>query len=185
MCYHFDMVERYPPLSEKQQIEAATAEGFLHLYNSQAGTTFRVVQLGDSPDVVCEDAAGRRLNLEITLTDDRPRDIQAALGRSDHRSFEALRQHLQDVRQGKANPLDRTSALSGNVAASVISRLQAKLNNRYGPDTALVIRDSSGVDWDWDLEVPRIRAAVASQPNPFSEGVWILNRPKDRLFRVL
>jgi hypothetical protein len=171
-------------VNEKQAIEAGTADGFLHLYNSMKGTSFRIVRYGDSPDVECADRDGRRLNLEITLTEDRPRDIQALLGRSEHRSLDDLRKHLEDVRAGMADPLERVSSLNGNVACSLAVRLRSKFKMRYGPHTALVIRDSSGVDWDWDLEIPEIRRQLASEANPFDEGVWILNRTKDRLFQL-
>ncbi len=70
-------------VNEKRMIEADTAEGFLRLYNLEKGSAFRVVRYGDSPDVECADSGGRKLNLEITLTEDRPRDIQALLGRSE------------------------------------------------------------------------------------------------------
>lgn len=172
-------------MNEKQTIEAGTAESFLHLYNAVNGTSFRIVRYGDAPDIECEDCNGRKLNLEITLTEDSPRDIQASLGRSDHRSIESLRTHNGEVRAGRAEPLDRASSLDGNVACSLILRLRSKLKKRYGSHTALVIRDSSGVDWDWDLELHHLRAKFASEKNPFDEGVWIVNCTKDRLFRLL
>lgn len=173
------------PMDEKAAIERATAEGFLRLYNKETGNTFVVTGVGDAPDIKCQDNQGKTLNLEITLTEDRPRDIQAALGRSEHRSPQALQEHLQRVREGKANPLERTSSLGGNVSSAIVSRILSKLEKRYGSHTALVIRDTSGVDWDWDFEIPDIRDKLADISNPFDEGVWILNRSKDRLFRVL
>jgi hypothetical protein len=170
------------PLSEKKGIEVGTAEGFLHLYNAERGTSFRVVRHADSPDIECEDRDGRRLNLEITLTEDRPRDIQALFGRSAGRSVEALRAHVEDARASEAHPLDYVSSLTGNVAAALTVRLRSKFRKRYGAHTALVVRDCSGVDWDWEL--PDIRVELASEINPFDEGVWIVNRTKDRLFRL-
>ncbi len=172
-------------MEEKVSIEQATAEGFLRIYNKETGGTFTIVRVADSPDVECRDEQGNLLNLEITLTEDRPGDIAAALGRSDQRSPEALREHLQLVREGKAHPLDRTSTLSGNVAAAMEARIRAKLQKRYGANTALVIRDTTGVDWDWDFEIPDIQKNLADIKNPFDKGVWILNRSKDRLFQVL
>lgn len=171
-------------MNEKRAIETGTAEGFLRLYNSAKGTSFRIVRCGDSPDVECADSDGRKLNLEITLTEDRPRDIQALLGRSDDRGLDALRKHVNDVRVGRADARERASSLSGNVACSLAVRLRSKFKMRYGPHTALVIRDSSGVNWDWDLEIPDIRQELGSVPNPFEKGVWILNRTTDRLFQL-
>ena len=78
------------PMDEKAAIERATAEGFLRLYNKETGNTFVVTGVGDAPDIKCQDNQGKTLNLEISLTEDRPRDIQAALGRSEHRSPHAI-----------------------------------------------------------------------------------------------
>lgn len=172
-------------MDEKVAVEKATAEGFLRLYNKETGNTFVVKSLGDAPDVKCEDDKGRTLNLEITLTEDRPGDIPAALGRSQQRSPEALRKHLQRVREGKASPLERTSSLGENVSAAIESRIRSKLEKRYGSHTALVIRDISGVDWDWGFEIPDLQRKLEGISNPFDKGVWILNCGKDRLFRVL
>ena len=133
---------------EKVAIERATAEAFLGLYNAQARGSFVVKECSDAPDIRCVDADGNSLNLEITLTEDRFGDIQARLGRSEAWSLESLKRHLADVRAGIANPMQRVSCLSGNVAAMAANRIQAKLAKDYGPNTALVVRDTSGVDWN-------------------------------------
>lgn len=172
-------------MEEKVAIERTTAEDFLCLYNKEKGSTFKIIRMADAPDVICQDDQGKTLNIEITLTEDRPGDIQASLGRSEQRSPQALRDHLRQVREGKANPLERTSSLSGNVSTSIMSRILSKLQKRYGANTALVIRDASGVDWDWDFEIPDLRKKLTKVSNPFDEGVWLLNRSKDRLFRLL
>ena len=100
-------------MNEKEAIEKATADAFIKLYNSEMGTSFSIVEYSDAPDICCQDLKGNRFNFEITLTEDRPKDIQALLGRSNHRSLEALKKHLADIKSGKANPLDRTSCLQG------------------------------------------------------------------------
>lgn len=91
-------------MDEKKAIEKATAEGFLKLFNGHFRTDFAIVELGDAPDVRCRDSRSNELNLEITLTEDRARDIQAALGRSNHKSIEALMLHNEknSSREGKA-----------------------------------------------------------------------------------
>lgn len=172
-------------MEEKVSIEEGTADGFLRIYNKENRRTFKIVRLADSPDVECKDDEGKTLNIEITLTEDRPGDIPSALGRSQQRSPEALREHLQRVRDGKAKTLERTSSLGGNVSDAIISRIRPKLLKRYGAHTALVIRDTSGVDWDWDWEIPELQNKLAGISNPFDEGIWILNRSKDRLFRIV
>jgi hypothetical protein len=170
-------------MNEKEAIEHATAEAFLLHYNEMHVTSYRITKHGDGPDITARDNRNDRLQIEITMTEDLVGDIKAALGRSEVRSIDSLRRHVQLVRQGKAEP--RASNLAGNVTESLKQRLQAKMKKRYGPNTALVIRDTSGVDWDWDLMLTDIKTAFADQPNPFDRGIWILNRSKNRLFQLL
>jgi hypothetical protein len=103
-------------MKEKEEIERAIAGPFISLYNTEMNTAFEIVEHSDAPDVRCRDSRGDTLNIEITLTEDQPRDVQALLGRSNHRSLEALEKHLSDVSGGKANPLDGVSCLQGNVS---------------------------------------------------------------------
>lgn len=169
-------------MSEKRAIEKATAEGFLALYNQLFATDFKVVAMADIPDARCADSRGNTLHLEITTTEDRPGDITAAVGRSDSRSLEALRAHNERVARGEEPPL--FNCLSDEVSNHLVERLQGKMKNDYGPNTALVVRDSSGGDWDWDLVLPAIRSRLNLANNPFSRGIWLLSRVKDRLFQI-
>ncbi len=169
-------------MSEKTAIERATAEGFIVLYNRAMGTDYRLIEMSDSPDARCANSSDESLNLEITLTEDEPGDIQAALGRSEKRSVEALREHLQRVAAGSEAP--KIYSLTENVSDIAVKRIRSKIRKRYGPNTALVVRDSSGVDWDWDLSAEKIRADIESEANPFDRGIWILSRSKDRMFRI-
>ena len=172
-------------MNEIEAIEKATADAFLGLYNHEMGTSFSIVEYSDAPDIRCKDTKGNTFNFEVTLTEDRPKDIQAALGRSKHRSIEALRQHLDEVRAGKANPLERASYLQGKVTDMIISRILPKLQKDYGSNVALVIRDSSPVCWDWDLVVDQIRNMLNLSRNPFDRGIWIISFRKDRIFRLV
>ena len=133
-------------MNEKEAIERATAEAFIEQYNHTHLTSFRVTEHGDAPDIIARDEHGNRLQLEIVMTEDRGGDIKAISGRSDLRSIESLRRHLELVRQGKTEPLNYASSLDGNVTESLKIRIRAKMTKRYGPNTALVIRDTSGVD---------------------------------------
>lgn len=170
-------------MNEKQRIEQTTAEGFLLLLNRHLGTDYRIVELGDAPDVRCQSSKGEALNLEITLTEDRPRDIQAALGRSNHKSVQALAEHNKRVAEGKEKP--QFNALPGNVLAQIAARIKAKLEKSYGPNTALLIRDTSGVDWDWDFVIEELKEGIKSERNPFDKGIWILSLAKTKLYQVL
>lgn len=169
-------------MNEKQKIELGTANGFLRLYNQQFGASFRVSEQSDAPDIRCLDDSGRKLNLEITATEDAPGDIKALLGRSNHRSIEALVEHNERVAKGLESP--QFSSLEG-VAETLSQRIAAKLNNTYGKNTALVVRDTSGCDWEWDEVVPQIASQLDLSRNPFDEGIWLLTRVKDKLFEIV
>ena len=169
-------------MNEKEQIEQATAEGFLSLFNSQQGTDYQVFKLSDAPDVICKDSQGNQLNLELTMTEDKAGDIKAALGRSNANDLDALKEHLERVKSGQEDV--QYSSLSGDVSAALVKCIMKKLAKRYGPNTALVVRDISSVDWDWDLEIDAIKERIASMPNHFDKGIWILNRGKTRLHRI-
>lgn len=172
-------------MNEKAAIEKSTADAFVGLYNGEMGTSFSIIEYSDAPDIRCKDPKGNKFNFEITLTEDRPKDIQASLGRSSHRSLEATRQHLADVRAGKANPLERLSCLQGNVTEMIVERIRPKLQKDYGSNVALVIRDSSPVCWDWDLVADEIKSMLDLNRNPFAKGIWIISFRKDKIFRVV
>jgi len=162
-------------MNEKEAIEKATADAFIELYNREMGTSFSIVEYSDAPDIRCRDLDGNILSFEITLTEDQPKDIQAALGRSNHRNIEALREHMANVKAGKANPLERVSCLQGNVSEMIVKKILPKLKKDYGSNVALVIRDSSPVCWDWDLVVHPIKLMLNLQRNPFHNGIWIIS----------
>lgn len=152
------------------------------LFNQHFGTDYQIVKLGDASDVCCQDSKGKKLNLEITLTEDRPRDIQASLGRSRHRSAEALAEHNKRVSEGKEKP--QSSCLSGNVLTQIADRINKKLVNSYGQNTALVVRDTSGVDWNWDIVIEELKEMTKSERGHFDKGIWILNYTKTKLYQI-
>ena len=170
---------------EKEKIEEATANVFIEHFNNIKGSNYRVVEWSDAPDVRCEDDNGNKLNLEITLTEDRPFEIPAILGRSNHKSVSALRNHLDQVKIGKANPLDRVSVLSDNVSVTLMQSIMKKCKKDYGANVALVIRDSSPVGWDWELVVHKIRKQLKDTPLRFQHGIWIVTYSKDRIIQIV
>lgn len=172
-------------MKEKEAIEKETADAFIKLYNSKTGSSFSIIEYSDAPDIRCKDSDGNELNFEITLTENRPKDIQAVLGRSDHKNLVSLKKHLEEVKAGKANALERSSGLDGNVTVMIVSRIQPKLNKDYGPNTALVIRDASRLDWEWDEVRDQIEAMLSLKRNPFDKGIWLISNSKDRLFKLL
>lgn len=172
-------------MNEKEAIEKMTADAFVGLYNCEMGTSFSIVEYSDAPDIRCKDTKGKIFNFEITLTEDRPKDIQAALGRSNHRNIEALKQHLAEVSLGKANPLERVSCLQGNVTYMIVDRILPKLLKDYGTNVALVVQDSSPVFWDWDSVMDQIKGMLRLQRNPFDKGIWIISFCRDKIFRIV
>jgi len=168
--------------NEKQKIELGTADGFLRLYNKHFGTSFRVLEQSDAPDIRCVDDAGRELNLEITATEDSDRDIQALLGRSRHKSIDALAEQNDRVASG----LTSTQFVAfEDVKTTLTARITSKFDKDYGSNVALVVRDTSGCDWEWDEVAEEIASALDLTRNPFDQGVWLLTRVKDKLFRIV
>jgi hypothetical protein len=161
-------------MSETRRIERATAEAFLRLFNQQFGAKCEIVELGGTPpDVKCQDLDGRALNLEITQTEDRSCDIQAATGRSEHRNVEHF---------GPSSP---GISLRGNVLEQAAERISKKLLMRYGASTALVVRDTSGVEWDWSLVADELKTRLGLAQNPYDKGIWVLNRAKTKLYQII
>ncbi|MCW5625396.1 MAG: hypothetical protein KIT73_11825 [Burkholderiales bacterium] len=168
--------------TEKEQIERAAVTAFLELYNREFGRDFSVTKYSDSPDCLCEDSAGEQMSIEVTTTEDQPGDTMATLGRSQHRSLDALREHLADIRAGRALP--RINSL--NLAAGTLAnRIEQKWLKRYGKNTLLLVQDTSGVDWNWELAISDLQKLFAPKLTPFDLGVWLLPRARQRLFRVL
>jgi hypothetical protein len=56
---------------------------------------------------------------------------------------------------------------------------------RYGASTALVVRDTSGVEWNWGLVVNELKMKLDLAQNPFDKGIWILNRSKTKLYQIV
>ena len=169
--------------SETQQIELATAQAFFALYNAQHATFYvvnRVAGPNEVPDIFASDSNGCKFNLEITLTEDRPGNIAALLGRSNSLSIEKLKQENEAVRAGKAQA--RINSLQGNALPVLLDRIGKKLNKTYGINTALVVRDTSF--WDWELIVPLIQAHLNSKVVAFDLGIWLLNGEKTAIFQL-
>jgi len=172
-------------MNETHAIEKATADAFISLYNAEMGTTYAIIEYSDAPDVRCKDSQGNALNLEITLTEDRPRDIQAALGRSDHKSHEAFVRYMALLRAGKASPFEWGSSLNEDVLPIMVDRIKRKLNMDYGPSVALVVRDASPLDWTWSRVAGEIKDRLAEERNPFDAGIWVISYSGDKITRLV
>lgn len=164
-------------MTEKEQIEKFTAEKFIEAYNMRFNTTFVIREHSDMPDFIFQDENGNKLNLEITLTENRDNDIKALLGRSEHKNLEYVRKH----------GMGPASALSGNVMEHAYKRISEKMSKNYGKNVALVLRDASPLEWNWDICLQELKKKLENKSNPFDRGVWILaiSQNQNKIFQVL
>jgi hypothetical protein len=162
-------------LNEKQSIEYETAKAFLKSYNCKFGTSYRIVECSDAPDVLCKDESGRELKLEITLTEDREGDVPAILGRSNSRDINVM------IEKG----LEHSVLQKRDVIPILTQRIQSKLNKDYGENVALVVRDTSGVPWDWTSDADDLKESLDLSKNNYDRGIWIITREKKRIFRIV
>ena len=147
-------------MTEKEKIEKVTAEKFLKLYNNKFNTMYIIKEISDHPDVLCEDLSGNKLSLEITLTEDCGNDIKALLGRSEHKDLAYVKEH------GMGTARDFV-----NVSKNALQRIREKMRKDYGANVALVVRDVSPLDWDWNDVLDK---KLDDIKNPFEKGIWIL-----------
>lgn len=172
-------------MNEKEAIELHTAEQFLEFYNLQEGSTYTVKQHTDAPDIHCQDSDENNLYLEITLTEDRNGDIQSLLGRSDARSPEALKKHLDEVKKGKGNIFQWSSCLQDSVSVMAMNRIQPKLSKDYGSNVALVVRDVSPLPWSWETVIDDIAACLDLSRNPFDKGIWLMSISNSKIYKIV
>jgi hypothetical protein len=171
-------------LKATQRIELYTAESFIEKYNSICQSDFRIVEVaghGESPDIMAKDSQGTRLNIEVTMTEDRHGNITAALGRSEHKLSDAVHAHLEAVDDGREKLV--INCLQGNVLQMIMHCIEKKLLKRYGTNVALVVRDTSP-HWDWDLVLPELRHYLSNKDVPFDKGIWIVSRARDRIIQI-
>lgn len=160
-------------MTEKKRVEKATAEKFIEMYNKKFSTFFVVKkQLNPpNPDIFCEDKGGSQLNLEITLTEDQDGDIKALLGRSEHKN------HIGGS----------ISSFPGNVMEHACRRIIKKMSNDYGMNVALVVRDVSPLEWDWNMHTSEFVKKLKGISSPFDKGIWILttSQNQNKIFKIL
>ncbi len=168
-------------MNEKEEIEKATADIFIKLYNTKMGSSFSIIEYSDAPDIQCTDPHKNKFNFEITLTEDKPNDIKALLGRSDHKRWEKT---ISEIKTGKTKAYEVVSCLQGNVTETIISRIKPKFKKDYGKNVALVIRDTSPLNWEWDTAIDQIKLQLNLNENPFNKGIWIITYTMDKIYRI-
>jgi hypothetical protein len=173
-------------MTEVEEIEKVGIESFLPQYNHRMGTDYRAVRFakkGEAPDAICRDSTGNHIQIEVTLTEDNPMDLPAQLGRSEHKSLDAVQRRMDRVKLG-LEPI-WFSSLEGNVLEMAVSRITSKYDKRYGPRTLLLVRDTSPLNWDWSNVIDKLRSKVDLPSNPFDLGIWILNFDKSNIFEIV
>jgi hypothetical protein len=151
-------------LSQKQQIEKGTAEVFLPIYNMRHGTNFEIVELSDTPDVICKDpGSGAVLYLEIGLIQDLEGEIADELNRGKE---SAPSEYLLPVR-----------SLYDDALPNYRKVIQKKMQSAYGKDTALVLRQVSPI-WgpnEWKiLATQHLSDLLVGSEAKFGAGVWVI-----------
>jgi len=144
-------------MAEKADIERATAEEFLRVYNAYSRTNFTIIEHSDSPDFRCRDTStGESLNLEVTNLEDLHGDIQYLVGRGS--------------RQG-------ARSFSQDTLARFRERITDKCMSDYGPSAALVLRQVVPL-WttqDWEMYRDDFQAHIpADCKATFKKGIWVL-----------
>ena len=172
-------------MDEKKAIERCTVDAFLEYYNNEFGTSYQIVEHSDNPDIRCQNCKGNKLNIEVTMTEDRAGDIPAVLGRSDARCINTIEVNQKIKRDCRKDPPVYLKYHQSNSLCMVANRIKKKMMNDYGKHTALVVRDVSGVDWDWDVFSGDLRNLLDLESNPFDSGIWVVPLGKDRIFRVV
>ncbi len=175
----------------KEAIERETAELFLSIYNANVESPFWIVSQPEppAPDVHCENTSGTSLNLEVTLLQDREADKETGrkgdaavfMGRSDERDWRKRFAELERVKRGEISVFE-TITTSGDILGNALTRIADKLTKQYsGTNIALLLRSTSGVDWDWEDYIETLRAALALfmqeqkiEQHHFDRGIWIV-----------
>lgn len=165
-------------LSEKERIEIFTAQAFIDYYNQENGTQYMVSLTGTSPDVICKDPQSPDFFLEITMTEDDRGDIPALMGRSDKRSIENLK-----AQKGKVDPYK--FCLGGQVKDILLERIQKKFNKKYGPNVALIVKDTSPIDWGWEGISGEIQAQLKKYNHPYEKGIWLVSSSGTKITQLL
>lgn len=168
-------------MNEKESLEYYSALAFLKHYNLLQGDDYKITEVTDSPDILCKNSKGHSMKIEVTLTEDKQGDIACALGRTHGNAIEFQKIHLDNSQYGSAEPIINSIQ---SATENLVERIKAKSNKDYGTNTALLIRDTSGVAWNWDVQKRKIIGKTKRLRNPYDKGIWIINRDKSKIFRI-
>lgn len=159
--------------SEKQRIEMATVMYYLNYLNRLRGSDYSVQHHGDAPDFRIANSAGDRMDVEVTLSDDRDGDIAVLLGRKECRT------------PGPVLGGAQVDCSTGVPLGRLVEIVKAKSIKRYGDRCALVIRQASPVGWDLEHLAAGAREVLKNTRQPYTEGVWLISLYGDECVRLL
>ena len=174
-------------MSEKEEIEQSTAKHFLELYNKEYQTEYYIVEHSDSPDILCKDKEENIFNIEITMTQDKDKDIQALLGRSNHKSVEVLKEKMRKYKNGEISFEEiRGTSFSDNSIPMLLEAIRKKSSKDYGNNVALVIRDTSPLGWDYTIHLNDIREQIQAifTKKVFDKGIWLINLNLNKIYQL-
>ena len=176
-------------MSENKAIEKSTVENFLIHYNKLNDTTYQVTKHSDFPDFICMDQYGKMLNIEVTMTQDKDKDIQSLLGRSEHRNVDYVKEKIQKVKRGELHYMDAITSYSNNTLPMLFSAIQKKLKKDYGKSVLLVVRDTSPLSWEHSPYIKDISDTILKmKPNPnkvFDRGIWLINSDLTTIYKLV
>ena len=148
-----------------KKIEEDVALRFLKIYNTRNGCAFEIIQIGEAPDIYCEDKkSGEKLYLEISTHENLEGDIR--------KEFERLR----GERYTLGNSLGQRGNIE-NILKNLRILLEKKLQASYSNSpTALVIGRVITI-WscrEWQIFAVKMAQEVfQGKEQNYPKGVWI------------
>ncbi len=149
-------------LSPKKLDEKKIAELFLDLYNDKMKTSFKIIELSEHPDIICQDInSGEKLELEISLLEDIHGQIPYFLGRANQ-------------------PISSLTKTAGytfqDIIVTISSSLQNKLQCSYGENTALVYYQVTGLleTRNWEHLQIIFKDILNGKEKNYGAGIWII-----------
>ncbi len=155
---------------KKRKIEMCTGRAFLEMYNKYKEENYLIAKHTDCPDLYCTNMKKEILNIEITLTQD------------DEKCIDCLLNHKKVPKE-----TNKVYRLDVGIKNNLVNRIRDKIDKtkHYKDDNlALVVRDTSRLDWDWQLSGIYGDLSQVSALKYFNRGIWLINNDKNMLFEL-
>jgi hypothetical protein len=176
-------------MTEKDLIETSTAEHFLDLYNKQDKSNYIIKEHSDAPDFICLDLQkNKTLNIEVTMTQDKDKDIQALLGRSKHRNIDSIKDKIEKMKKGKLHYSEAVISFHHDTHTMLYTSIKKKIEKDYGSSVMLVIRDTSPLNWDYEPYIDEIQKTIderfSTHDKVFDKGIWLIESTLDKIHKL-